>query len=84
MYTGIANHWPEIESIFSSESTAIIKLQALNSLVKLSEFTRAAMNEFEAAIQKDSSKSPVAGAGTHFLMINAMDYLSNLADYRKP
>ncbi|XP_042015324.1 exocyst complex component EXO70H1-like [Salvia splendens] len=81
MYTGIANHWPEIESIFSFESTAAIKSQALTSLVKLGEFVRAALNEFEAAIQKDSSKSPVAGAGTHFLTIEAMDYLSNLADY---
>ncbi|XP_042000432.1 exocyst complex component EXO70H1-like [Salvia splendens] len=81
MYTGIANHWPEIESIFSSESTAIIKSQAVTSLMKLGDFTRAAINEFEAAIQKDSSKSPVAGAGTHFLTIEAMDYLSNLADY---
>ncbi|KAL1541259.1 exocyst complex component EXO70H1-like [Salvia divinorum] len=81
MYTGIANHWPEIESIFSFESTTAIKSQALTSLVKLGEFVRAALDEFESAIQKESSKSPVAGAGIHFLTIEAMDYLSNLADY---
>lgn len=81
MYTGIANHWPEIDSIFSLESTAAIKSQALTSLVKLGEFARAALDEFESAIQKESSKTPVAGAGTHFLTIEAMDYLSNLADY---
>ncbi|XP_057801418.1 exocyst complex component EXO70H1-like [Salvia miltiorrhiza] len=81
MYTAIANHWPEIDSIFSFESTAAIKSQALTSLVKLGEFVRAALDEFESAIQKDSSKSPVAGAGTHFLTMEAMDYLSNLADY---
>lgn len=81
MYTGIANHWPAIDSIFSLESTAAIKSQALTSLVKLGDFVRAALDEFESAIQKESSKSPVAGAGNHILTIEAMDYLSNLADY---
>ncbi|KAH6807321.1 exocyst subunit exo70 family protein H4 [Perilla frutescens var. frutescens] len=81
MYTGIANHWPEIDSIFSFESTDAIKSQALTSLVKLGEYVRAALDEFESAIQKESSKSAVAGAGTHLLTVEAMDYLSNLADY---
>ncbi|CAK9140524.1 unnamed protein product [Ilex paraguariensis] len=37
MYTAIANHWPEIKSIFSFESTSKIRSEALTSLVKLSE-----------------------------------------------
>lgn len=81
MYTGIANHWPDIESIFSFASTDIIKTQAISSLIKLGESVRAAVDNFETSILKDSSKTPVAGAGIHPLTINAMNYLSLLADY---
>ncbi|KAI3447651.1 hypothetical protein Pfo_004316 [Paulownia fortunei] len=81
MYTGISNHWPEIDSIFSFDSTNNIKSQALASLIKLGEFLRAALHDFESVILKDASKSTVAGAGIHHLTIEAMNYLSNLADY---
>ncbi|KAL0344573.1 UNVERIFIED_CONTAM: Exocyst complex component EXO70H1 [Sesamum radiatum] len=81
MYAGISNNWPEIDSIFSFESTTNIKSQALTSLIKLGEFVRSALNDFESVILKDSSKSPVAGAGIHYLTIDAMNYLSILADY---
>ncbi|KAL0316295.1 UNVERIFIED_CONTAM: Exocyst complex component EXO70H1 [Sesamum radiatum] len=81
MYAAISNNWPEIDSIFSFESTTNIKSQALTSLIKLGEFVRSALNDFESVILKDSSKSPVAGAGIHYLTIDAMNYLSILADY---
>ncbi|KAK4392210.1 Exocyst complex component EXO70H1 [Sesamum angolense] len=81
MYAAISNNWPEIDSIFSFESTTNIKSQALTSLIKLGEFVRSALNDFESVILKDSSKSPVAGAGIHCLTIDAMNYLSILADY---
>ncbi|CAK9140526.1 unnamed protein product [Ilex paraguariensis] len=81
MYTTIANHWPEIESIFSFESTSDIRSQALTSLVKLSESVRTSLIEFESAIQKNSSKSLVAGAGIHALTTDVMHYLSLLGDY---
>ncbi|CAI9779012.1 unnamed protein product [Fraxinus pennsylvanica] len=81
MYTGISDHLPEIDSIFSFDSTDSVKFQALTSLVRLGEYVRTALNEFESTIQKDSSKSPVAGAGIHHLTIDVMNYLSILADY---
>ncbi|KAK6126058.1 hypothetical protein DH2020_040172 [Rehmannia glutinosa] len=81
MYNAISNHWPEIDSIFSFESTNSVKSQALTSLIKLGEFVRSAINDFESVILKDNSKSPVAGAGIHHLTIDAMSYISNLADY---
>ncbi|XP_051114285.1 exocyst complex component EXO70H1-like [Andrographis paniculata] len=81
MYTGISNHWPEIESIFSFPSADAVKSQAVTALVKLGESVRAAVDAFETSILKDSSKSPVAGAGIHALTINSMNYLSLLADY---
>ncbi|GFQ00923.1 exocyst complex component exo70a1 [Phtheirospermum japonicum] len=81
MYNAISNFWPEIDLIFSDESTANIKSQAVTSLIKLGEFARAALGEFETAILKDSSKSPVAGAGIHDLTTDAASYITNLADY---
>ncbi|KAI3474473.1 hypothetical protein Pfo_029334 [Paulownia fortunei] len=81
MYTGISDHWPEIDSIFSFHSTLNIKSQALTSLIKLGEFVGAALNDFESVVLKDSSKSPVPGGGIHHLTIDAMNYLSILADY---
>ena len=81
MYTSIFENWPEIEAIFSFESTAGVRNQAFNSLVKLAEFVRAMLSEFEASIQKDSSKTPAYGGGVHRLTLHSMNYLSLLADY---
>ncbi|KAB1223995.1 Exocyst complex component EXO70A1 [Morella rubra] len=81
MYTAIAENWPEIESIFSFESTATVRSQAITSLVRLSESVRAMVSDFESTIQRDSSKSPVHGGGVHPLTLNTMNFLSLLADY---
>ncbi|KAI8016017.1 Exocyst complex component EXO70H1 [Camellia lanceoleosa] len=81
MYTAIAEHWPEIESIFSFESTSAVRSQAITSLTKLSESVRTMLAEFESTIQKDASKSLAAGAGIHPLTVYVMDYVSLLADY---
>lgn len=81
MYTGIADHWPEIDSIFSSESTASIKQQALTSLIRLGEVVRTSFSDLESAVSKSSSKSPTTGAGVHNLTTELMNYLSILGDY---
>ncbi|KAM6569117.1 hypothetical protein CsatB_017102 [Cannabis sativa] len=82
MYNSIFENWPEIEAIFSYESTAVVRTQAFNSLVKLAEFVQAVLSDFESTIQKDSSKSvPAQGGGVHRLTIHVMNYLSLLADY---
>ncbi|XP_073047128.1 exocyst complex component EXO70H1-like [Primulina eburnea] len=82
MFVAISNHLPEIESIFSFDSTENIKSKALASLTALREYVKTALNDFEYAIHKESSKTPAAGAGIHDLTIEAMNYLSLLADYR--
>ncbi|KAK4396279.1 Exocyst complex component EXO70H1 [Sesamum angolense] len=81
MYSGISDHWLEIDSIFSFQLTITIKSQALTSLIKLGEFVHAALNDFESAVLKDSTKSPVLGGGIHHLTTEVMNYLSILADY---
>ncbi|KAM7255146.1 hypothetical protein ACFE04_020387 [Oxalis oulophora] len=81
MYTSIAENWQNIETIFSFESTSIIRSQALNSLIKLSDSVRLMITNFEQNIQKDSSKLIVHGGGVHTLIYNSMDFLSVLAGY---
>ncbi|KAK2647625.1 hypothetical protein Ddye_015114 [Dipteronia dyeriana] len=81
MYSTVAGNWQEIESIFSFESTSAVRLQAVNSLIKLSDSVRVMIFDFESSIQKDSSKVTVAGGGLHPLTAHTMNYLSLLADY---
>ncbi|KAL3717208.1 hypothetical protein ACJRO7_008743 [Eucalyptus globulus] len=81
MYAAISENWLEIESTFAFDSTAGVRSQALASLVRLGESVRAMLTEFKSTIQKDSSKSVVAGGGVHRLTVYTMDHLCRLADY---
>ncbi|CAN4116884.1 unnamed protein product [Withania somnifera] len=81
MYTALAEHWPEVEAIFSSDSESGIRSQVLTSHDKLGESIRAALSEFETVLQKESSKTPIAGGGVHYLTVDVMDYVTLLADY---
>ena len=81
MYSAISGLWPEIESIFSFESTSSIRSQALTSLTRLIESVRMMLAEFESTVQKDSSKSMASGGGVHSLTVQSMNYLTLLADY---
>ncbi|XVE96809.1 hypothetical protein REPUB_Repub02eG0254900 [Reevesia pubescens] len=81
MYSSVSEYWQEIETIFSFESTSSVRLQALKSLVRLSESVRSLLMDFESSIQKDSSKTMIQGGGLHHLTIYSMNYLTLLADY---
>ncbi|KAI3966281.1 hypothetical protein MKX01_027449 [Papaver californicum] len=81
LYDSMSELWPEIESIFSFQSMSNIRAQAVSSLLKLGEAVRAMLTDFEAAIQKDSSKALVPGGGIHPLTRYVMNYISFLSDY---
>ncbi|KAD5961761.1 hypothetical protein E3N88_13234 [Mikania micrantha] len=81
MYTGIADRWPEIVSIFSFQSTSSIVNQALNSLIKLGESVRLDLTDMETFLQKQSLKTSGESAGVHILTTDTMNYLSLIADY---
>ncbi|GMI80056.1 exocyst subunit exo70 family protein H4 [Hibiscus trionum] len=81
MYTVISEDWQEIETIFAFESASAVRLQALNSLVRLSESVLSLLTDFESTIQKDSSKAMIPGGGLHPLTMYSMNYLTLLADY---
>ncbi|XP_038689804.1 exocyst complex component EXO70H1-like [Tripterygium wilfordii] len=81
LYKVLFDLHPEIESIFSFESMSVIKIQALSSLQTLGESVCSILSDFESTIQKDSSKTRIAGGGIHPLTRKVMTYLSSLADY---
>ncbi|KAF8010676.1 hypothetical protein BT93_J1355 [Corymbia citriodora subsp. variegata] len=82
LYEALTNLWPDIKSTFSSAATSAVRSLAINSLIKLGEAVRMTLGNFEAAIQKDSSKqSPVPSGGIHPLTLYVMSYLTSLADY---
>ncbi|KAK8601540.1 hypothetical protein V6N13_058766 [Hibiscus sabdariffa] len=81
LYEAVSDLWPEIESIFSFESTSAVRSTAVNSLIRLGEAVRTMLADFETAIQKDSSKMTVPGGGVHPLTRYVMNYISFLADY---
>ncbi|GLT67117.1 hypothetical protein SLA2020_394470 [Shorea laevis] len=81
LYEAISDLWPEIEYIFTSVSTSSVRQTAVNALIKLGEAARATLTEFETAIQKETSKSPVAGGGVHPLTRYVMNYLTLVTDY---
>ncbi|OVA03558.1 Exocyst complex protein Exo70 [Macleaya cordata] len=81
LYDAISELWPEIESIFSFQSTSAVKSQAVSSLLRLGDAVRSMLSDFESAIQKDTSKSPVPGGGLHPLTRYVMNYVSFLSDY---
>ncbi|KAJ8551794.1 hypothetical protein K7X08_028237 [Anisodus acutangulus] len=80
LYNSISELWDELELIFSFDSFAVVKSQAVESMVKLGEAARFMLTEFESAIQKDSSKAK-SGGGVHPLTRYVMNYLVFLGDY---
>ncbi|KAE8693130.1 nudix hydrolase 9-like [Hibiscus syriacus] len=81
LYEAVSNLWPEIESIFSFESTSAVRSTAVNSLINLGDAVRTMFTDFKTAIQKDSTKTTVPGGGIHPLTRYVMNYVSFLADY---
>ncbi|GMN22450.1 hypothetical protein TIFTF001_045657, partial [Ficus carica] len=81
LYAAISDLWSGIESIFSFDSTSSIRALAVNSLIKLGDSVRMIFADFDSAIQKDLSKTPVPGGGIHPLTRYVMNYVVFLADY---
>ncbi|XP_022947018.1 exocyst complex component EXO70H1-like [Cucurbita moschata] len=81
LYEAIADLWPEINYIFSSTATSMVQSQAVNSLIKLGQNIGTLIADFEMAIQKESSKTPVPKGGVHPLTRYVMNYISFLSDY---
>ncbi|XP_023634456.1 exocyst complex component EXO70H1-like [Capsella rubella] len=81
VYQTILHLVPKIDQIFSYDSTASVRSQAVESLDKLSESVNAMMTEFQTSITKESSKSAIPCGGVHQLTRYVMNFIVFLADY---
>ncbi|KAM0064228.1 putative exocyst complex component Exo70, cullin repeat-like-containing domain superfamily [Helianthus debilis subsp. tardiflorus] len=81
LYSAVSDLFPDIETIFAFESVAVVRTQAVTSLVKLGDAIRAMLADFESSIQKETLKTPVTGAGIHPITRYVMNYLLVLTDY---
>lgn len=73
---------PEIESIFSYQSTSGVRTQVEKSLGKTGVAIRSMIEDLELSIQNESSKITVPGGGLHPLARWVANYLTVLADYK--
>ncbi|CAA7017711.1 unnamed protein product [Microthlaspi erraticum] len=84
VYQTISHLLPQIEEIFSYDSTSAVRLQAADSLKNLAEAINSMVAEFEASITKEASKQPIPGGGVHQLTRYVMNFVVFLADYHEP
>ncbi|ESQ51350.1 hypothetical protein EUTSA_v10017620mg [Eutrema salsugineum] len=83
VYQTISKLLPQIEEIFSYDSTSAVRLQAADSLNSLAGAINSMVAEFEASITKESSKSSIPGGGVHQLTRYVMNFVVFLADYNE-
>ncbi|KAG6485889.1 exocyst complex component EXO70H1-like [Zingiber officinale] len=81
LYDTVSELLLEVDSVFSFESTAPVRDQALASLSKRGEAIRTTITDFEAALQTEHLTSPLPGGGVHPLTRRTMEYIAVLADY---
>ncbi|PKI35208.1 hypothetical protein CRG98_044374 [Punica granatum] len=81
LYEALSELWPVIDYTFDFKSTATVKLQVLSSLVRLGNTVQTILSDYEASIQKDSSRNPAPGGGIHPLTESVMSFICSLTPY---
>ncbi|GLJ15821.1 hypothetical protein SUGI_0260940 [Cryptomeria japonica] len=83
MYECLSDLLPDINSIFSDECSVStsIRVEALGILRRLGEAVKGTFVEFENAIQRETSRTPIPGGAVHPLTRYVMNYIRFLFDY---
>ncbi|CAM6082208.1 unnamed protein product [Calypogeia fissa] len=81
MYETLRDLIPEIEATFTGEGCASVRSEAAGILMRLGEAARGTFAEFENAIHRDTSRTPVPGGAVHPLTRYVMNYIRFLFDY---
>jgi exocyst complex component 7 len=84
MYECLLDLMPDISAIFNTKSTEPIRQQAEEILLRLGDAVRGILSEFENAVIKESSKTPVPGGTVHPLTRYVMNYIMLISDYKGP
>ncbi|PKI74662.1 exocyst complex component EXO70H1-like [Punica granatum] len=81
LYDALWDVWPDIETVFSFESTSGVRFQAIQSLVKLGGSVHGIISDYESAIQKASPRALTPGGGVHPTTQSVMDIVASLTGY---
>lgn len=83
LYETLLELLPDIEMVFSDELCANVKTQASEILTRLGEAARGIFTEFENAIQRETSRTPIPGGTIHPITRYVMNYISFISDYKE-
>lgn len=83
LYEALSELLPDIEVVFSDEMCSSVKMQASEILTRLGEAGRGIFTEFENAIQRETSKTPIPGGTIHPLTRYVMNYINFISDYKE-
>ncbi|KAH7302450.1 hypothetical protein KP509_23G074100 [Ceratopteris richardii] len=81
MYESLWDLIPDINLIFSDDICCSVRAEAQGVLVRLGEAARGTFADFENAIQRDASRTPVPGGAVHPLTRYVMNYIWLLFSY---
>eukprot|EP01018_Ginkgo_biloba_P014354 Gb_10562 [translate_table: standard] len=81
MYESLSDLLPDINSVFSDESCASVRAEAYGIFMRLGEAAKGTFVEFENAIQRETSRTPIPGGAIHPLTRYVMNYIRFLFDY---
>ncbi|XP_058194849.1 exocyst complex component EXO70B1-like [Rhododendron vialii] len=74
---------PDIEVVFESELSKMIRVEAAEILSELTEAVRGILTEFENAVLNEPSKVAVPGGTIHPLTRYVMNYMCLITDYKQ-
>ncbi|XP_062194040.1 exocyst complex component EXO70B1-like [Phragmites australis] len=83
LHDAVADLLPDISDIFvASKAAESIYVQAAEIRSRLADAVRGILSEFENAVLRDPSKTPVPGGTIHPLTRYVMNYSSLISDYK--
>eukprot|EP00249_Psilotum_nudum_P007075 c20293_g3_i1 orf=497-2074(+) len=82
MYETMRELLPEIEVIFSGKATTEMKESAFGLAQRLAQTAQVTFGDFEEAVEKDATKTPVLDGTVHPLTSYVINYVKFLFDYQ--
>ncbi|KAF7058904.1 hypothetical protein CFC21_065877 [Triticum aestivum] len=83
LHDALADLLPDVSDIFAASKAAeSIYVQATEIRARLADAVRGILSEFESAVLRDPSKTPVPGGTIHPLTRYVMNYIVLISDYK--
>lgn len=83
LHDALTDLLPDVGEVFPSKSSESIRDQTEEIQSRLSEAARGILSEFENAVLREPSKTPVPGGTIHPLTRYVMNYISLISDYKQ-